>query len=382
MALNKEEFIQTTVDRLENGLSNAIEGSSFEAPQLLNEIWAEAYKWYRVPLKTGKSGDGSEYHIYIKKGAHVATGPLCIFFSGGGVAWDEWTASRPVTSGKIMSGQANYYWNNLRPVTQIMNIGMGITDTNHLLNPFYDWNFVVIAYSTGDFHIGDSEYIYHDENGIKKTLYFHGYKNYSSAMEYARSIFEAPKKLLIAGDSAGGFATAALSLDILTKYYPFCDDVTVFSDSSLLERYDWKHILKDKWHSPKPLWKHINGANITVEWYKHLYEAKGNSIRYLYAGSKKDFLLSAFRSEVENGIYETNQSIQEEYAEATVQMIDSLKKINKDFGIFEYDWKNKIRSGGGTIHTAVRTPYFYTPCKKHTLATWLCDAVNGRVYSV
>ena len=76
-------------------------------------------------------------------------------FSGGGVAWDEYTAARPVTGGKMAAGLPHFYWNNLRPLTQLMNIHVGITDENNAQNPFNEWNFVIITYSTGDFHIGN-----------------------------------------------------------------------------------------------------------------------------------------------------------------------------------------------------------------------------------
>ena len=64
--------------------------------------------WYRVPLERGLSGDGSEYYIYAKL---ADPEKLCVFFSGGGVAWNEFTAARPVTGGKVATGQPNFYWN-------------------------------------------------------------------------------------------------------------------------------------------------------------------------------------------------------------------------------------------------------------------------------
>ena len=56
--------------------------------------------------------------------------------------------------GTVAAGAPNYYWNNLRPFTQFMNINIGITETDTARNPFDDWNFVVITYATGDFHVG------------------------------------------------------------------------------------------------------------------------------------------------------------------------------------------------------------------------------------
>ena len=75
----------------------------------------EEMRWYRVPLPEGISGDGSGYHTYISKGR---SNNLCIILSGGGVAWNEYTAARPVTGGKVAAGLPNFYWNNLRPFNE------------------------------------------------------------------------------------------------------------------------------------------------------------------------------------------------------------------------------------------------------------------------
>ena len=91
--------------------------------------------WYQVPLPSAVSGDGSEFHCYLRKGS---TAHLVIFLSGGGVAWNDFTAARPVTGARVAAGEPNFYWNNLRPFTQIMNINIGITDTDSTRNPFRD----------------------------------------------------------------------------------------------------------------------------------------------------------------------------------------------------------------------------------------------------
>ncbi len=110
-------------DFVENSIEKQIIHSRKEAPYLEGE--PEQDTWYRVAIPEGITGDGSEYHIYIKKGSGKN---LCVFLSGGGVAWNEYTAARPVTGGKVAAGLPNYYWNNLRPFTQIMNIHAGIME--------------------------------------------------------------------------------------------------------------------------------------------------------------------------------------------------------------------------------------------------------------
>ena len=85
-----------------------------EAPDLIEE--PEYQVWYRVSIPEGITADGSEYHVYLKK---AESDDLCIFLSGGGVAWNGYTAARPVTGAKVAAGLPNFYWNNLRPFTQL-----------------------------------------------------------------------------------------------------------------------------------------------------------------------------------------------------------------------------------------------------------------------
>lgn len=371
---------QTLADKLENRLSHFIEGSPIEAPLLVDIHKALTNKWYRLSLSGGKSGDGSEYHIYIKTGSRPDNGPLCIFFSGGGMAWDEKTAGSPITAGTRAGGEGGYYWSNLRPVTQLMNIGMGITDPNIRRNPFHDWNFVVITYSTGDFHVGDSEYRYRDEEGDEKILYFHGYQNFHAAMEETVSVFKNPEKMLIAGDSAGGFGVAALTGEICAKWYPNCRDITVLSDSSYLEKADAAAVMKDVWNTPYEIRHSIKGGDMIADWYENLYDIMGNRIKYLFAGSEHDCVLSCYMNAVACGEFKTDDKIQKKYARKFVGLLKKLKEINPEFGIFLYNWKDKIHGNGGTVHTAVRTPFFYVPDNnKDSFCNWLYDAVNGKV---
>ena len=101
-------------DRAENVIGNVMENTRFEAPELRvrpgqdasHQIpGMETYQWYRVPVEGGKTADGSEYHIYVKKGT---TDHLCVFLSGGGIAWNPYTAARPVTGGRVLAWHPGY----------------------------------------------------------------------------------------------------------------------------------------------------------------------------------------------------------------------------------------------------------------------------------
>lgn len=362
-------------DLAENVIGAEIE-KRFESPVLEGE--PETDVWYRIPIPRGKSGDGSEYHIYIKKGRVNCT---CVFLSGGGVAWNEYTAARPVTGGKVAAGLPNYYWNNLRPFTQIMNINTGITEIGNQHNPFNDWNFIVITYATGDFHVGKNDFHYIAEDGTEQILHFHGYENFTEGMKAGTAFFPRPDKLLIAGDSAGAFAVPAVTTPILEDFYPECKDVTVFSDSGQLNYKKWRQTAKEVWKTDPVYWEPLGSGNITVDWYRQLYRIWGDRIRYLYAGSPRDYLLSSYLNDVLTHQYGTNAEVQEEYYREMQRMIRSLKEITPKFGMFIYNFRNLRWFLGGTVHTTVRHKRFYFLTKSgKTMAKWLGDAVDGMVY--
>ncbi len=374
---NRRQRLERLGDRVDQSISKEIE-RRFEAPVLEGE--AETGVWYRIPIEEGMSGDGSEYHIYIKKGT---CDHLCLFFSGGGVAWNEYTAARPVTGGTVAAHLPNYYWNNLRPLTQIMNINSGIMETGNPKNPCNDWNFVVITYATGDFHVGDNDFVYEDEQGKEQVLHFHGLKNFHAAMQRSVKFFPRPDKLLIAGDSAGAFAVPAVTTPILENFYPECDDVTLLSDSAQILYKKWRTTARDVWKTPSAVWEPIHTSNITLDWYRRLYSIWGDRLHYLYAGSTRDYLLSAYYNDVVSHKYTTNALVQEKYYQQMQRMLKELREITPNFHFFIYRWPSFQHPIGGTVHTAVRHKRFYFQNHgPHTMAEWLGDALNGNYYDV
>ena len=365
----------------ENSIGKTISDSNLAAPVLEGE--PEPGTWYRIDIPDGISGDGSGYYVYLRKGTNDH---LCIFFSGGGVAWNEYTAARPVTGGKVAAGMPNFYWNNLRPFTQIMNIHIGITDCQNDANPFKDWNFVIVTYATGDFHVGNHDFPYTAEDGSQQVVHFNGYNNFMSAMKISSSYFPDPDKMLIAGDSAGAFAVPALSGDIVDNVYPKCSDITLFSDSGQLIYHHWRRTARDIWKAPTPIWSAIHTPNITMDWYHDLYSRSGDRLKYLYASSTHDYLLSAYFNDITFKKYNTDSEVRDVFYHQLQEMTADFKDMAKNnSGIFINEWKNLavIKSGlrGGTCHTAVRMPNFYM--KNHTgvtMAQWLSDAVNGDIY--
>ena len=378
-------FAYRVGDFVENRIGKMLAEEKRAAPILEEGAMAYPRVWYRVPLADGLAGDGSEYHIYIKA-AHPDK--LVIFFSGGGVAWDAYTAARPVTGGKVAAGLPNYYWNNLRPFTQIMNINIGITETGNPQNPFEDWSFVIITYATGDFHVGDNEYHYRDEvSGEEGVVHFHGYRNFLAAMHKARELFPKPQRLLIAGDSAGAFAVPALTPEIMDLWYPDARDITCLSDSGLLCYPKWRETARTIWKTGREIYEAIETDNILLDWYRRLYAAKKDTIRYLYASSTHDYLLSAYYNDIVNREFTSDAEIQEAFHERLLELLAALKGITQEFCFFINRIPNHfvIKKGmrGGTIHTCLRERFFYTPAEEGvSMAGWLSEALQGSAKDV
>lgn len=384
-----EMFQEHFGDRAEQAIGTVIEKTPLEVPECrvrpgfgpgVEVPELKPRQWYRVPVESGKTADGSEYHIYVRRGT---TDHLCVFLSGGGIAWNPYTAARPVTGGRVLAWQPNYYWSNLRPFTQVFNIGVGITDNSARRNPFRDWNFIVITYATGDLHLGRNTYRYTDEQGGEHTLHFHGYENFLQSMRIGKTLFPAADRLLIAGESAGAFAIPALAEQIHQEFYPACGDVTLFSDSALLLNKEWKKTAREIWKIREETLRDIRGRNLTLDWYRALYARNGNRYRCLYACSVRDYLLSAFYNDVRNKKYDTDEKMQRIFTRQLRDMIRALQDLSPEFGIYLYDWHRPVLYRGGTIHTMVRQPEFYLHRRgMPSMAKWLAAAVDGDVQNV
>ena len=87
----------------ENSIGKTISDSNLAAPVLEGD--PEPGTWYRIDIPDGISGDGSGYYIYLRKGTNDH---LCIFFSGGGVAWlcSKWLRSGVTTGIARIFGSA------------------------------------------------------------------------------------------------------------------------------------------------------------------------------------------------------------------------------------------------------------------------------------
>ncbi len=168
--------------------------------------------WVKVDLpEPCVSGDGSKTFIMVSRGS---SNNLLVYFEGGGACTDYITCKFMVTTLHPEFSQS------------VLMSKLGIFNRANPLNPFKDWTIVYIPYGTGDVHIGNRVMKYYFFK-YSKTVYHVGYVNAVVAMRWIASQgnFE---KIVIAGSSAGGYATV---LHTLTAREIFGKSIVVINDA-------------------------------------------------------------------------------------------------------------------------------------------------------
>lgn len=324
-------------------------------------------KWYRVSDKEMKDSEGNSYHALFKKGSE---NNVLVYFAGGGVSVNEETAKDDTYNTKLV--KPDYLTN----VT--MNMGGLASDIEG--SPFRNWTIILFPYATGDFHAGAGEFKYTDKDGKEKILYHNGYNNYTLAMKeiLEKANIENPDKVVVTGYSAGGFATALLSDDIYTNYFPNAKSKNVLVDAALLLNDDWHGIATNVWQTPKSISDKLTTNNLTLDCLKALNEKYGDDIHLLFDSSTRDGDLAKVQNYFDTGVMDVNEERGDIYQQILKDTIPELKKANVSLFIWDgVAWYDDTRNL--TAHTIIATPAVWLPFEeqKKSIAEWLNDAVNG-----
>ena len=137
----------------------------------------------------------------------IGSDDLFLYLTGGGACWKDFCFA---LSGSFIG---------IVPVN--------ITNFDDPTNPVLNMNVVQIPSCDGSLFAGDAD---HDDNGdgvIDRTQ--HGIRNLTAALDIAKQYFPHPRRVFLAGSSAGGFGTI-MATPLVRIYYP---DVPlyVFNDS-------------------------------------------------------------------------------------------------------------------------------------------------------
>ncbi|QKJ18921.1 pectin acetylesterase-family hydrolase [Microbacterium hominis] len=332
-------------------------------------------KWYRFTPDGAVSANGEPAFADIRIGTE---NKLVVFFCGGGVSTDEYTAARPASM--YMRGKEGYYLIRLDLVGDLV-VGKGVLD-DHPENPFRNWTKVVLTYATGDFHVGTNDFPYTALDGFTRVARHHGYLNYRAVMDEIQRRIPVPDDLLIAGCSGGAWGAALLADDVIARF-PDCRGVTCCIDSALGLNDDWPRIAAEVWGAPDEIVARLHSADMVRDSFVALHRSHGDKVRYLYSSSIRDSALSRLQNHLDgNGLVFT-RAAGEKFQRDTAEMSASLARDIPGVGFYFFDTPDPSARGMGlTTHCVIGDRAFHrTTSDGKTARDWLWDAVNGNVRS-
>ena len=208
---------------------------------------------------SGFPGTDPSYRFWVRKGR---PDKLAVIFNGGGACWDDFTCSHPLYDEKLPLVVPQFFMPRVRAIDSPARKS-GLFDDSRADNPLRDWTMVVLPYCTGDLHAGMATLTYHNapQPGVRATLpdefeiRHGGFDNFMVALDWIRGHLAAPQRVLVAGDSAGGYASI-LNHPWLQKLYPQAT-MAVLADSAqgvTSVGFDYGLPGRQSWNMQVPTW--------------------------------------------------------------------------------------------------------------------------------
>ena len=325
-------------------------------------------KWYRITSENLVSSDGSSYRAFFKKGSE---NKVMIYFAGGGVSVSEETAKEDMYNKKVIG------------IDMIANITMNMGGLATAVdgNPFKDWTVIAFPYATGDFHAGTNDFKYTDKDGKEKTLYHHGYTNYTYVMKKALELggIKDAEAVIVTGYSAGAAAASLLANDVFTNYFPNAQSKTVLVDAMLLLKDDWHDIASDVWKAPSSITDRLTTNNFVLDSLSALRTDWGNSVNILFDCSTRDGDLAKVQNYFDTGKMEVDEEVADIFQQNLKDSIPVFKAIGAYLYIWDgIAWYDDPRNL--TLHTIIATPYVFGDQNENgvSIAEWAMNAVQGQ----
>jgi hypothetical protein len=148
---------------------------------------------------------GSPFRTAVRD---LGSDDLLIYLEGGGACWSELCLAKESASAYVFP--------------------LGWTDRNPEMNPFAGFNVLNVSYCDGSVHSGDNVILAADGSVERRHR---GLANLSAALDVALSRFPTPRRIVLAGSSAGGYGTI-LGTAVVRLAYP-ATPLFVINDAGL-----------------------------------------------------------------------------------------------------------------------------------------------------
>ncbi|MCM1048425.1 MAG: pectin acetylesterase-family hydrolase [Clostridiales bacterium] len=329
----------------------------------------EPLVWYRYKMPGLMNAGGSENWLYLKKGI---SNDLIIFLIGGGFSYNGEMARCPGNVENFFEPQKTFYTDECHPNNEyyffhvLGNHGLFSDEAE---NCFVGWSVAMINYGTADIHIGDGEFYYTDNAGQQKTLHHHGYRNFHAALQKIKEIFPNPEKLIIAGESAGGFGVSALADEIIDSYID-CNNITMCIDSAALCFPNASQIVSDVWKAPLHIASRVTTDNIVLDFIR----TRRHSVKSLFVCGYPDAELASFQNYIDYGELIFTESARDRISKVIKEQTEKLKE--NGFGIYLHDF----RKDGMVQHCTLDALSFRDGMPSPM--EWLWRAVNDDITDV
>ncbi|MEZ5501266.1 MAG: pectin acetylesterase-family hydrolase [Halioglobus sp.] len=224
-----------------NNNNNASDPASVAPFQELIDQGVARYLGMYSPMSTTRDGDVTNYQFGTGDGPLCLTGEpytmatrdegtedLMIFLQGGGACWFDLCAATEEASPGIPA--------------------LGILDPALAGNPLAGISTVYLPYCDGGIFASDADVDTNNDGSVDR--YHRGLRNLSAALDVAVSNFPAPKRIVLAGVSAGGYGTL-FALPLVRHLYPGVP-IEVLNDSGIgINRPNdpaWNQRIIDYWN--------------------------------------------------------------------------------------------------------------------------------------
>jgi hypothetical protein len=198
-------------------------------------ITAPAKTWTWIPFPDARCADNSVTGIGVN--LNLATSKkVLIYLQGGGACWDVATCiTKPIAANLDGFDEAAFKALNTN--------GTGILNRNSLINPFKEWNYVVVPYCTGDLHSG------RQYSAISKQHHL-GHANISAYLKRLIPTFTGATQVLLTGSSAGGLGSLFNYHQVKQAFAPLTSNVDLLDDSGPMLESTWlKPKLQQYWRA-------------------------------------------------------------------------------------------------------------------------------------
>jgi hypothetical protein len=242
--------------------------------------------------------DGSEYAMSTRD---AGSEDLMIFLEGGGACWSEF-ASCTQSANPTMSNA-------------------GIMDRQRANNPVKDWNVVYLPYCDGGLHASDKDTDTNDDGVVNWTQ--RGLHNLSASLDVATATFPSPRRILLTGNSGGGFGSI-YALALVRYAYPDVE-IEIVNDSGVgvgrPGQPEYLQLLSDDWNlgafCPESLDNCFSEDGHFTEYQIWQMDQDPNFRRGMMSYNRDtviaDFFLAIGKDAFEAALYEEMQQLEDAY---------------------------------------------------------------------